>query len=79
MRGTVRSISKGGLFFAGAALPIGKSVELSLELPAGKIQAIGEVRYHASSEQGAGMGIRFTRIQQDHLQQIDQFVAANAH
>lgn len=79
IRGTVRSLSQGGLFLSGVTLPVGKSVELSLDLPGGnKVQAIAEVRYHSTSAEGAGMGVRFTRIEQGHLAAIDQFVASQA-
>ncbi|MHB8876268.1 MAG: PilZ domain-containing protein, partial [Myxococcaceae bacterium] len=56
LRGVCRNISIGGLFFRGPTLPVGSSAELSIELPSGKIAAVGEVRYHHEFEDGAGMG-----------------------
>lgn len=74
IRGTCVSLSQGGMFFTGSQLPVGQSVELSVQLPSGAFQAVGQVRYHAMSAQGPGMGIKFTRLTQDHLTRISQFV-----
>lgn len=69
------SLSQGGMFFSGnQQLPVGQSVELSVQLPTGAFEAVGQVRYHAVSAAGPGMGIKFTRLTQDHLAKISQFV-----
>ena len=79
LRGTCKSLSLGGMFFSGGMLPVGQSIQLQVELPQlGRVEAMGEVRYHLNSEGGAGMGIRFTRLAADHLARITQFVTANA-
>lgn len=78
VRGTCRSLSRGGMFFSGPTLPVGQSIQLHLELPQlGKVEALGEVRYHVNTD-GGGMGIRFTRLAAEHLERVNQFVAANA-
>jgi hypothetical protein len=76
LRGQCRSLSQGGLFFLGAQLPVGQRVELSVELPRlGRVEALGEVRYHYSTPEGQGMGVRFTRLGQESLALIQRFVA----
>ncbi len=79
MRGSCRSLSQGGMFFSGTQLPVGQSVDVTVELPepAGKFHAMGEVRYHRCDDRGAGMGIRFTRLSQEDLARIHQFVSQN--
>ncbi|MDQ3266533.1 MAG: PilZ domain-containing protein [Myxococcota bacterium] len=76
IRGTCRSLSQGGMFFSGTQLPVGQSVELSVQLPSGQFLAVGQVRYHHTDALGPGMGIKFTRLAQDHLSRIVQFVGA---
>lgn len=77
MKGTVRNLSQGGMFFLGAQLPLGKSCDFQLELPTGKINVQGEVRYSHSYPEGTGVGVKFTRISQDDLNQVIAFVEAN--
>lgn len=74
IRGICVSLSQGGMFFSGTQLPVGNSVELSVQLPTGAFQAVGQVRYHHNSPEGPGMGIKFTRLAQDHLAKISQFI-----
>lgn len=64
------------MFFLGSQLPVGKTVEFSVDLPqVGKVQVTGEIRYHHSyATEGVGMGIRFTRISQEHLTRVNRFV-----
>jgi hypothetical protein len=78
MRGTVRTISRGGTFFLSSrSVPVGETVELSIELPGVcPIKAVGEVRYHYRYEDGEGMGIRFLRLSGEDLALITQFVHA---
>lgn len=77
VKGTVSSLSQAGLFFVGAQLPVGQRLELSMELPnLGQVKATGEVRYHARSGESTGMGVRFTRLEQEDLARVQQFVHA---
>ena len=78
MRGQCRTLSRMGMFFQGTALPVGQSVELSVELPGGRFQAVGEVRYHHAYPEGQGMGIRFTRLAQEDLAVIQKFLEQHA-
>jgi hypothetical protein len=79
VRGTCRSLSQGGLYFLGAQLPVGQQLALAVELPqVGRVEAVGEVRYHHVSPEGAGMGLRFTRLGQDSLARIQRFVQGGA-
>jgi len=76
IRGACKSLSQGGMFFSGSQLPVGQTVELSVQLPGGPFIAVGQVRYHHTDANGPGMGIKFTRLAQDHLSRIAQFVGA---
>ena len=79
MRGTCTSLSRAGMFFTGPTIPVGQSVQMSVDLPGRTLQATGEVRYHVNrSGSAGGMGIRFTRLAQEDLERIAQFVSANA-
>src|SRR5947208_1608289 len=78
VKGTCRNLSQGGMFFLGPALPLGQSFDITIELPQGKVSPRGEVRYAHSYPEGAGVGIKFTRLSQDDLANIIQYVEANA-
>jgi hypothetical protein len=77
VKGTVRNLSQGGMFFLGAQLPLGKSCDFQIELPSGKIAVQGEVRYSYSYPEGTGVGVKFSRISQDDLKKVIDFVDAN--
>jgi hypothetical protein len=63
-------------FLAPAPIPVGHRLHLAVDLPQmGRFEADGEVRYHHASDAGRGMGIRFTRLAQEDLTRIQQFVA----
>ncbi|MBX5484721.1 MAG: PilZ domain-containing protein [Myxococcaceae bacterium] len=75
IRGTCRNLSVGGLFFLGGVLPVGKTADFTIELPQGKVQAQGEVRYHYEyPNEGQGMGVKFVRITQEHLEWVTRWV-----
>ena len=78
IRGMCKSLSQGGMFFSGMQAPIGQTVELTVQLPAGTFQAVGQVRYQYADAGGPGVGIKFTRLSQDHLTRIQQFVSERA-
>jgi hypothetical protein len=64
------------MFFTGPTVPIGTSLELSVDLPGRGFHAMGEVRYHVSRPGSAGMGIRFTRLAQEDMETIGKFIQA---
>jgi hypothetical protein len=76
IRGRCRDISVGGCFFIGPKLGIGHSLELKIDLPAGRIVVMAEVRHHHSHAEGAGMGLKFTRITGDDLARISALIGA---
>jgi hypothetical protein len=80
VRGSCRNLSIGGLFFIGGSLPIGQTVEITIELPdaAGRIEAVGEIRYHHDYPEGPGMGIRFLRMADEHLGLLRRYVLGRA-
>lgn len=78
MRGQCTSLSRAGMFFTGPTIPIGSSLELSVDLPGHAFHAVGEVRYHVSRPGSSGMGIRFTRLAQEDLQAIGDFIQRTA-
>ena len=75
-RGLCRDISVGGFFFLGPSQPIGRSFEVKIDLPQGRIVVMAEVRYHHSYPDGSGMGLKFTRISQEDLARITAFIGA---
>jgi len=78
LRGQCTSLSRFGMFFTGPTVPIGTSLELSVDLPGQAFHAMGEVRYHVSRPGSAGMGIRFTRLAQEDVERIGQYIQAHA-
>ncbi|HYV45322.1 MAG TPA: PilZ domain-containing protein [Myxococcaceae bacterium] len=78
LRGQCTSLSRAGMFFTGPTIPIGTSVELAVDLPGYGFHAVGEVRYHVNRPGSAGMGIRFTRLAQEDLQAIGDFIQRTA-
>ena len=78
LRGQCTSLSRAGMFFTGPTVPIGTSLEMSVDLPGHPFHAMGEVRYHVSRPGSAGMGIRFTRLAQEDLERLGQFIQSSA-
>jgi hypothetical protein len=75
-RGTCLNISPGGMFFSGSILPMGTNVSVTVDVGGPlKIEAQGEVRHHQRDAEGAAMGIRFTRITQEHLALLNAFLS----
>ncbi|MBL8920465.1 MAG: PilZ domain-containing protein [Myxococcaceae bacterium] len=76
-RGAVTDISRTGLCLSGVApMAKGQSIHLKVELPAGTVDAVGEVRWVRPLEGGtAEVGLRFVRINQSSLEAIDETVA----
>jgi hypothetical protein len=79
LEGTCRNLSLGGLFFVGGALPIGQTVQITIALPdGGRVQGLGEIRYHHDYPEGPGMGIRFTQVADEHQQILRRYVLGRA-
>jgi hypothetical protein len=79
VKGTCRNLSLGGLFFVGGSLPIGQTVSIAIELPQrGRVEAVGEIRYHHQYPEGPGMGIRFIRLAEEHVQVLRRYVLGQA-
>lgn len=75
VRGACRDLSIGGFFFVGQSFPVGRSLEFAIELPVGRVACVGEVRYQHEYPDGAGVGVRFTRLAQEDLARVQEFVA----
>ncbi len=76
LRGVVRTLSRGGLFFlTPAALRVGTLVDMQIEIPYPKaVRAMGQVCYRHKYAEGAGLGIRFVSVTDDDLGVIARYV-----
>jgi len=74
IRGTCRNLSQGGLFFVGGPFTVRKSVEFTVQLPGGPLRALGEVRYHHAYPDGAGVGVRFERMDREDFLRLLEFL-----
>jgi hypothetical protein len=77
IKGVCRNLSQGGMFFVGPPLPVGKTLDFWLELPQGKVQASGEVRYAHEYPEGVGVGIRFTKLTLEGLSMLNAYIAGS--
>jgi uncharacterized protein (TIGR02266 family) len=76
--GFTQDISEGGVFVATyETLPLGTSVSLALELPGGRIEVRGQVRWARpeleAAEQRPGLGIAFTELPPEALAALTEF------
>ncbi len=74
LSGRITDLSEVGLFLATQKfIPLGKEVHLEFELPTGKVEAVGEVRWIARGQAVAeqGLGIRFLRLTAPSARAID--------
>ncbi len=77
LSGRVTDLSAVGLFLATKQfIALGKQVHLEFELPTGKVEAVGEVRWVARGKQvpEQGLGIRFLRLSSASARAIDQAI-----
>ena len=75
LAGHVTDLSASGLFLATKHfIPLGKQVHLEFDLPTGRVDAVGEVRWVArgKSVPEQGLGIRFLRLSAASARAIDQ-------
>ena len=75
--GLTQDISEGGVFVATyRTLPLGTQVTLALELPVGRVEVRGEVRWVRpeleESEQRPGLGVAFTELTAEALAALRQ-------
>jgi uncharacterized protein (TIGR02266 family) len=73
LSGRITDLSDTGLFLATTKfVPLGKEVHLEFELPTGKVEAVGEVRWIARGQVAEqGLGIRFLRLSAASARAID--------
>lgn len=74
MSGRIIDLSQVGLFLATRQfIPLGKQVHLEFELPTGRVEAVGEVRWVARGPKvpEQGLGIRFLRLSSAAAKAID--------
>lgn len=74
-KGTVHNLSTGGLFFAGKNLAVGQRTELEFLLEKQPVHATCEVLYRQSHGDGAGVGVRFLRINAAAVERIREYLA----
>ena len=75
-RGTVHNLSTGGLFFAGPHLAVDQRAELEFTLENEPVHATCEVLYRQSHGEGAGIGLRFLRINAAAVERIRRYLAS---
>lgn len=73
--GTVHNLSTGGLFFAGPHLAVEQRAELEFTLEGEPVHATCEVLYRQSHGEGAGIGLRFLRINAAAVERIRRYLA----
>lgn len=76
IRGDIVDVSNTGMCLAlDAPLEKGRELHLEFELPTGKVEAVGEVRWVVPKEGCIEVGIRFVRISAESLNVIAQATA----
>ena len=79
LKGKVTDLSGTGLVLVTTTfLPTGKQIHLEFDLPGGKVEAVGEVRWIARGNDvpEQGMGIRFLRLSAASARVIDDAVGS---
>ncbi|MFZ5442434.1 MAG: PilZ domain-containing protein [Myxococcota bacterium] len=76
LRGDILDISSSGLCLGlDASLDRGRELHLEFDLPAGRVDAVGEVRWTVEKEGRVELGVRFVRISSESLAVIAQATA----
>lgn len=71
LRGDIVDVSATGMCLAlDVALERGRELHLEFDLPAGRVEAVGEVRWVVEKDGRVELGIRFVRISSESLQVI---------
>ncbi len=74
LRGFCKNISIGGLFFEGHELPLGKMVNVTVDLGArGRLKSLAQVRHHSVTPKG--MGLQFTRLDPADVDTLQRLIA----
>jgi uncharacterized protein (TIGR02266 family) len=79
LRGRISDLSSSGLFLVTKQfIAVGKQVHVEFDLPTGKVDAVGEVRWLARGNEvpEQGMGIRFLRLSAASARAIDLALGA---
>ncbi|MFO0595752.1 MAG: PilZ domain-containing protein [Myxococcaceae bacterium] len=72
IRGDIIDVSATGLCLSlDSSLERGRELHLEFELPTGRVEAVGEVRWVVEKEGRVELGIRFVRITAESLQVIE--------
>lgn len=77
LSGRITDLSGTGLFLVTRTfVPVGKQVHLEFELPTGRVEAVGEVRWvsRGADVEEPGLGIRFLRLSAAAARAIDDAV-----
>ncbi len=73
LRGDIVDVSSSGLCLSvDAALERGRELHLEFDLPGGKVEAVGEVRWVVERDGRAELGVKFVRISSESLAVIAQ-------
>lgn len=76
LRGDILDVSNTGLCLSlDAALERGRELFLEFELPTGRVEAVGEVRWTVEKSGRVELGIRFVRISAESLNVITEATA----
>lgn len=76
LRGDIVDISNAGLCLSvDAALERGRELHLEFDLPEGRVEAVGEVRWVVEKDGRAELGVKFVRISSESLAVIAQATA----
>jgi hypothetical protein len=79
LRGIVRNISVGGLYFATRDLiPVGSTADFELAVDGKTLRLTCEVRHHQKIDNQSGMGVKFLRLEPSSLSVIQKYVDAHA-
>ena len=81
LTGRITDLSGTGLFLATPKfIPLGKEVHLEFDLPTGRVEAVGEVRWIARGQVAEqGLGIRFLRLSAPSALAIDLAIESAAY
>lgn len=73
LRGDIVDVSSSGLCLSvDAALERGRELHLEFDLPTGRVEAVGEVRWVVEKDGRAELGVKFVRISVESLAVIAQ-------